>query len=110
MSPLTEDHAEQLLGLLNNGAGAQTAPATLAESGKATQPNTNGPSEVTLSIKGKAAGKIQVGATEAVEGYELAVEVPASTTQNVSLRLPTGWWVKTTLTEGTISKGVATLV
>lgn len=104
----TTDNAEKLLGLLGSSSTAITEPAKLAESGKAAQPNTAGPSSVLLVLKGKAAGKIQVGSTEKVEGYELPVEIPASTQQVVTLRLPTGWWVKTTLTEGTIAKAVVT--
>lgn len=103
-----KDAAAKLLGLLGSSATAITEPVVLTESGKAGQPDTEGPSTVNLSIKGKAAGKIQVGPTNAVGGYELTVEVPASTSQTVTLRLPVGWFVKTTLTEGTIAKAVVT--
>jgi hypothetical protein len=103
----TKDNAEKLL-LLLNPEPAISEPAKLHESGKALQPDTAGPCEVVLVVKGKAAGKIQVGPTEKVEGYEIPVEVPASTEQTVTLRIPTGWWVLTTLTEGTIAKGIVT--
>lgn len=104
----TKDNAEKLLGLFGSSATAITEPVVLTESGKAGAPNTEGPSTVSLLLKGKAAGKIQVGPTNAVGGYELAVEIPASTQQAVTLRIPVGWFVKTTLTEGTIAKAIVT--
>lgn len=102
----TTDNAEKLLALLT--ASAVTEPAVLAESGKVGKVAQK--STLTLTLKGKAAGKIQVGPTEKVEGYELAVEIPASTQQHVTIPLPSGWWVKTTLSEGTIAKAVVTPV
>lgn len=104
----TIDAAGKLLGLLGSSATAIAEPAVLTESGKEGQPDTAGPSTVNLTIKGKAAGKIQVGPTKSVAGYELPVEIPASTQQTVTLRIPVGWFVKTTLTEGTIAKAVVT--
>jgi hypothetical protein len=102
----TTDNAEKLLALLGSTSTAVTEPAKLTESGKAIEVAQK--STVVLTVKGKAAGKIQVGSTEKVEGYEIPVEVPASTTVPFTIPLPTGWWIKTTLTEGTISKGVVT--
>ena len=104
-----EDAAERLLNLLDSVAS--TEPAHLAESGKAVLPNTEGPAEVTLAIKGKAAGKIQVGPNaDATGGYELPVEVAAGNTAVVTIRVPTDFSIKTTLTEGAISKGILTAV
>jgi hypothetical protein len=103
----TKDTAAKLIALLGAGAAA-TEPVKFTESGKAeavTQKST-----LILSVKGKAAGKIQVGPTEKVEGYELAVEIPASSQESFTIPLPVGWWVKTTLTEGTIAKAVVTPV
>jgi hypothetical protein len=104
----TTDVAAKLIALLGTSATAITEPVVLTESGKEGQPNVNGPSTVELVLKGKAAGKIQVGPTKSVGGYELPVELPASTQVSVTLRVPTGWFVKTTLTEGTIAKAVVT--
>lgn len=98
----TTDNAEKLLALLK--ASATTEPAKLTESGKAVEAAKK--STAVLAVKGKAAGKIQFGPTEKVEGGELAVEIPASTSQAFTIPLPEGWWIKTTLTEGTISKGI----
>lgn len=100
-----KDASERVLALLGVGATI-SEPAKLAESGKAVQVAQR--STVTLTLKGKAAGKIQVGSTEKVEGYELPVEIPASTQQHVTLTLPEGWWIKTTLSEGSIAKGIVT--
>ena len=102
----TKDNAELLLGLLGFGAAA-TEPAVLAESGKAGQGSKTTKTTVILTLKGKSgASKIQVGPTEKVEGYELAVEIPASTQQTVTIPLPAGWWIKTTMAEGSIAKAV----
>lgn len=102
----TKDAAAKLLALLGSSSTAITEPAKFAESGKAETVGQR--STLNLTIKGKAAGKIQVGSTEKVEGYELPVEVAASSSAAYTLNLPAGWWVKTTLTEGTISKAVVT--
>lgn len=103
-----EDNAERLLNLID-GHPDLSEPATLTESGKATTPNAEGPSSVTLSIKGKAAGKVQVGpAADATGGYEVPIEVPAATQVPITLRVPAGWRIKTTLSEGAIAKGVVT--
>jgi hypothetical protein len=105
----TTDNAEKLLALLGSSATSITEPVVLTESGKAGQPNKTGPCSLLLVLKGKSgASKIQVGPTEKVEGYEVPVEIPASTQQTVTLRLPTGWWVKTTMAEGSIAKAIVT--
>lgn len=105
-----EDNAEKLLNLLDP-TPAVVETATLAESGKVTQPDAEGPASVNLVVKGKAAGKIQVGPAADATGagsYEIPVEVPAATSMPYTVRVPTGWHVKTTLTEGAISKGIST--
>jgi hypothetical protein len=108
--PALEDNAERLLSLISP-APVLSEPATLAESGKATLPDAEGPASVTLTLKGKAAGKVQVGpAADATGGYEVPVEIPAATQQTQTLRVPRGWSIKTTLAEGSIAKGIVTPV
>lgn len=88
-------------------AQAAYAPAvgTLTlESGVALQDTTNIPSKVCIDIKGKAAGSVKIGPSNAVADELLVVEVAASTKQLVTVPLPPGWWVKVTLSEGAIVK------
>jgi hypothetical protein len=100
----TKDAAAKLLGLTSTASNNVTEP-TLT-SGTASENTTGSVATYQIVIKGKAAGKIQVGPTNAAGSYEIPVEQPASTQSAVELRVPAGWFVKPTLTEGTIVKTI----
>jgi hypothetical protein len=100
----SRDNSEKLLGMLF----VEPAEPTV-ESGTAVQNMNASPLTYNFVIKGKAAGKIQVGPKNTVASYELPIEIPASKTDVIDQRIPAGWWVKVTLTEGSITKTVTTL-